>query len=109
GLDYIEIDGGMPPRACFGYSFVQQLYILHYMGFINDGFKKELKDAISLLDEEEADIMSRAREMATHLHNKIPIIYADASSEGVAIRFRQQINENAKMLCWHHVIPEMNH
>src|SRR5690606_41476769 len=23
--------------------------------------------------------------------------------------FRQQINENAKMLCWHHVIPEMNH
>jgi glucose/mannose-6-phosphate isomerase len=29
--------------------------------------------------------------------------------EGVATRFRQQINENSKMLCWHHVIPEMNH
>ena len=29
--------------------------------------------------------------------------------EGVAVRFRQQINENSKMLCWHHVIPEMNH
>jgi glucose/mannose-6-phosphate isomerase len=27
----------------------------------------------------------------------------------VIIRYRQQINENAKMLCWHHVIPEMNH
>jgi glucose/mannose-6-phosphate isomerase len=27
----------------------------------------------------------------------------------VATRFRQQVNENAKMLCWHHVIPEMNH
>ena len=22
---------------------------------------------------------------------------------------RQQINENAKALCWHHVLPEMNH
>ena len=22
---------------------------------------------------------------------------------------RQQINENAKQLCWHHVLPEMNH
>ena len=22
---------------------------------------------------------------------------------------QQQINENAKLLCWHHVIPEMNH
>ena len=29
--------------------------------------------------------------------------------EGVAVRFRQQINENSKMLCWHHVVPEMNH
>ena len=29
--------------------------------------------------------------------------------EAVAIRARQQINENAKMLCWHHAIPEMNH
>jgi glucose/mannose-6-phosphate isomerase len=27
----------------------------------------------------------------------------------VAIRLRQQINENSKMLCWHHVVPEMNH
>ena len=25
------------------------------------------------------------------------------------MRFRQQINENSKELCWHHVIPEMNH
>lgn len=25
------------------------------------------------------------------------------------MRWRQQINENAKMLCWHHAIPEMNH
>ena len=24
-------------------------------------------------------------------------------------RFRQQLNENSKTLCWHHVIPEMNH
>ena len=41
--------------------------------------------------------------------NKIPVIYADANYEGIAVRFRQQINENSKMLCWHHVIPEMNH
>lgn len=39
----------------------------------------------------------------------MPIIYAAADFEGVAVRFRQQINENSKMLCWHHVVPEMNH
>jgi glucose/mannose-6-phosphate isomerase len=43
------------------------------------------------------------------LHKKIPVIYCLGATEGVAIRFRQQINENSKMLCWHHVIPEMNH
>ena len=29
--------------------------------------------------------------------------------EAVALRFRQQVNENSKQLCWHNVIPEMNH
>jgi glucose/mannose-6-phosphate isomerase len=29
--------------------------------------------------------------------------------EPVAVRLRQQINENSKALCWHHVVPEMNH
>ena len=47
--------------------------------------------------------------MAEKLYGKTPIIYVANGFEGVAIRFRQQINENSKMLCWHHVVPEMNH
>ena len=47
--------------------------------------------------------------LADKLFDKTPIIYSDEKFEGIAIRYRQQINENAKMLCWHHVIPEMNH
>jgi glucose/mannose-6-phosphate isomerase len=43
------------------------------------------------------------------LFDKIPIIYAANGSEAIAVRFRQQINENGKQLAWHHVIPEMNH
>ena len=43
------------------------------------------------------------------MKNKIPVIYTTTYKEGIAIRFRQQINENSKMLCWHHVFPEMNH
>jgi glucose/mannose-6-phosphate isomerase len=27
----------------------------------------------------------------------------------LAIRLHQQINENSKQLCWHNVLPEMNH
>ena len=43
------------------------------------------------------------------IHNTTPIIYTAANFEGVGIRLRQQLNENAKQLCWHHVFPEMNH
>ena len=64
---------------------------------------------MALLDAEEDQIKKEAKEIAQKLQNKIPVIYSDAKFEGVSIRFRQQINENSKMLCWHHVVPEMNH
>lgn len=107
--DHIIIPSGMPPRACFGYSFTQLFYILKHFSLISDDFKKNIKAAIQLLDQEEEDIRSKAKNLAKGLYKKIPIIYTVANFEGVAIRFRQQINENAKMLCWHHVLPEMNH
>jgi glucose/mannose-6-phosphate isomerase len=108
-IDYVNIDGGSPPRAAFGQSFVQLLYILHYTGLLEDGFKQYLHEAIALLETDEAEIKVKAREIAQRLSGKIPVIYSDAKFEGVSIRFRQQINENSKMLCWHHVVPEMNH
>ena len=47
--------------------------------------------------------------LAKKMQGKLPVLYALGSSEGVIVRFRQQINENSKMLCWHHTFPEMNH
>jgi glucose/mannose-6-phosphate isomerase len=109
GLDHIIIPGGMPPRACLAYSFTQLFYILHGFGLIGPAFRDDLEASIHLLDHEEEHICSEAYYLAEKLHRKVPVIYSQASFEGVCIRFRQQINENAKMLCWHHVLPEMNH
>jgi glucose/mannose-6-phosphate isomerase len=53
--------------------------------------------------------MAEAKSIAEKLKDKTPVIYATTYNEGIAIRFRQQLNENAKILCWHHIIPEMNH
>ena len=108
-IDYVLIDGGAPPRSAFGQSFVQLLYIMHNLGLLEDGFKQYLQDAITLLDAEEDEIKIQAKAIAEKLNGKIPVIYSDAKFEGVSVRFRQQINENAKTLCWHHVVPEMNH
>ncbi len=62
-----------------------------------------------MLDHEEEHICAEAYYLAEKLHKKIPVIYSQANYEAVCTRFRQQINENSKMLCWHHALPEMNH
>ena len=50
-----------------------------------------------------------AERITDHLEGKIPVIYACDGYEGMAVRFRQQLNENSKMLAWHNIVPEMNH
>ncbi len=109
GLDCILIPGGMPPRACLAYSFVQQLYVLFHYRLIDLGFEEGIKDSIKLLDKQEKRIQKEAMRVAKKLNKKTPVIYTCAGMEGVAVRFRQQLNENSKVLAWHHVIPEMNH
>ncbi len=107
--DHILVPGGMPPRACLGYSLTQLFFILGFFKVIDDRYKKELENAIKLIDDEESNIIAEANSIAEKLKGKTPVIYATTYYEGVAIRFRQQLNENAKMLCWHQIIPEMNH
>lgn len=109
GYNHILIPGGMPPRTCMGYSLVQQLFLMNHYGLINNSFEAELEASIRLMNDQQADIRRAAAELASDLHGKLPILYAEDRWEAVLLRWRQQINENAKMLCWHHMVPEMNH
>lgn len=108
-FDLIVIPGGFPPRSCMGYSLVQLLHVFEAKQIANLNYRKEVETAIALLNEKQADINQKAKQYAEKLHGKMPVIYSLGNTEGLAVRFRQQINENSKMLCWHHVIPEMNH
>ena len=107
--DTIVIPGGNPPRSCIGYSLVQLFKIVQFNGFVKTDLLAQVKSTINLLDNEKTAIKAEASAIAQKLVTKIPVIYSLGSCEGVAVRFRQQINENSKMLCWHHTLPEMNH
>jgi len=109
GYGCITIPGGMPPRAAFGYSFPQLFQVFNSYGLISWDIRFEFTSAIKLLESERSDIQNLATKAAHILHDKLPVLYAESGFEGVCIRFRQQINENSKKLCWHHVVPEMNH
>jgi len=105
----IIIPGNQPPRAMFSYAFTELFFMLNHYGIIDDSFMPDFTKAIELLDTEKSDIQEQAMSLAKKMYKKTPVIYVANGFEGVAVRFRQQINENSKMLCWHHVVPEMNH
>ncbi len=110
GLDYVQLPTGWSsPRACLGYSVVGQLGVLRAAGLVPLKLFTQVKNAWKLLNRDDADIQTKAKKIAGFLVDKTPVLYIADQMEAVAVRWRQQINENAKMLAWHHVVPEMNH
>jgi glucose/mannose-6-phosphate isomerase len=109
GWNCIVVPGGNPPRSMFAYSFVQLLNYVEFYGIVNIGVVEQLSAAANLLEVENDTIRNEAEDLAKYLYNRIPAIYVADGYTGLAWRFRQQLNENSKMLAWHAVIPEMNH
>ena len=108
-FDFIEIPGGMPPRSCIGFGMIEMLAVLIAKGFADKKLLDNVDACIALLDKENDSIKAEAKKIAERMVNKFPILYSLGSCEGTVVRFRQQINENSKMLCSHHTFPEMNH
>ncbi len=109
GLNHIIVPGGNPPRACLGYSMVQLFRLMQHYQITSGNYLSAVEPAIDLIVSEQESIKQLARQMAENAQSKTAILYAEAGYEGVIIRLRQQLNENSKALCWHHVLPEMNH
>lgn len=109
GFECILVPAGYHPRACLGYSLFQLLGIFVHFGILPPVFNEYRSGLAAFISDNAAAFSEQGRRLAEFLQNSIPVLYAESHLEGVTIRLRQQINENAKMLCWHHVIPEMNH
>ena len=107
--DCILVPAGMPPRSCLGYSLIQLLFILGHFSLFGNQFEKEIRKAIKEMKDGESDTQKKALAIAKKINGKLPIVYSSSHFEGIAIRFRQQLNENSKLLGWSAVIPEMNH
>lgn len=110
GIDYIQVPAvQQPPRTCLGYSLVQQLYILKFFGFAPASCIEDIKKSIVLLEQYQERIKVEAAQLSRKMNGKFPVIYSTNKISAVALRFRQQLNENSKILALHHVFPEMNH
>lgn len=107
--EYILVPSGYPPRTQLAFSIVQLMHILSQLGMVEKDRLEEFSKAADLLIAKKEVIKKEAKALATFIYGKELIIYSDGKDEAIAIRARQQFNENSKILCSHHVIPEMNH
>ncbi len=114
----IQIPGGFSPRAALGYSVIPLLVALSKIGFPRAYRPEELQETQELtrhLAETQYGVSIQlegnlAKQLASTCFRKYPIIYAGVDYlDVVALRWRGQIEENAKALASHHILPEMNH
>ena len=113
GLDRIMIPSGYQPRAALGFSFTLILLLLNRTGFIDDKTISLVQGSIDPLNDLSCELSLRknaAIKVADEIYTTCPIIYGSEDLTWVvALRFRSQLAENAKMLSFHHHFPEQNH
>jgi glucose/mannose-6-phosphate isomerase len=109
-LFYIQIPAGSDsPRAMLAFNMIALLYALYHTNLIGAAFIKETENAIEYLNRGEKGIQSEAELIAKKLKGKLPVIYCDNRLHAMALRFQQQLNENAKQMAHVNTFPEMNH
>lgn len=108
----IQIPQNGQARASFGYLLVSALNILHQAGIIAE-LEHDLAEAVRILDEIKINCSSTssiAHTIANEFLITFPIIYGEHNfSDAAALRWKHQINENAKVHCYHDVFPELLH
>jgi glucose/mannose-6-phosphate isomerase len=111
-----RLPGGMPPRAALFHGCVPLTRFVHRLGWANDP-APGWREAAALLRRRRAELGSAAAEagnpakrLARELAGRAVFIYSGPGGPAaVAVRWRQQLNENAKVLAHSSVVPEHNH
>ncbi len=107
--DHVIVPGGNPPRTALAYSLVQLVNIFVQLNMCPAIRLEEIAKGHDLIVADKENIQQEAKRIAEKLKDKIPVLYSSDAYEALAIRVRQQFNENAKRLSWAGAIPEMNH
>lgn len=105
-LDFplIQIPSGYQPRDALPYMFFPIIIILQKLGRAN--FADAMNESLSVIDAIDLKYLDR---LAEKLKASDIAIYGTDEYSGVVHRFKNQFNENAKMVVKYDCFPEMNH
>ena len=111
----ITIPPGMPPRCAAGYLFIPLLFLFDKIGISaapsQENYREACEKTLEITEEFAPEVNdNRALDIARRLQNRTPIIYGSSPFTGVlARRFKNQLNENAKIFSVYNELPELHH
>jgi len=116
GWDFVQIPGGLQPRAAIGYSLAAVALILVGFQVLPPSVLDELSTGARLMAAEGEHWGDPDRseneplDAAGLIGKRLPVIYgAMGTTEALALRLRCQLAENSKLFASHHILPEQNH
>jgi glucose/mannose-6-phosphate isomerase len=114
GVAVIPLPGGFQPRAAVAYSLVVALEAAGLSG-AGERLRAEIDVAAARTEQLVADWGpdgpddSLPKQLARALHGTVPQIAGAGLTAPIAYRWKTQINENAKVPCFAHELPELDH
>jgi len=115
GISSLKIPSGYQPRAAMGYLALPLLVILSRLDLLVEiGSWESVLHELNRVKERctfsVPSAKNPAKQLAHALNGRIPLIYGTVgNSELVAMRWKTQINENAKQAAFWNAFPELNH
>ncbi len=111
------VPGGQPPRSATGYMLFPMLAYLAQRGLFERDLTADLAEMVLGLDAlatalgpDVPTAQNPAKQLALALFGRIPVLYGSQGYRGaVAVRWKGQVNENAKLAAFANVFPEQNH
>ncbi len=114
-VPYLQVPGGMPPRAGLPYMFVPLVVLMEKIGLVKN-VNEELDEAVILIkkvsQENGPSVLTRdnfAKTVANHIGETAPTVYGFGFYRSVALRMKQQFNENSKSAAKWEYFPELDH
>jgi glucose/mannose-6-phosphate isomerase len=114
GVPVIPLPGGFQPRAAVAYMTVAALEVAALCG-AGPRLTSEIDVAASHTEQlvaewgPDAAADSLAKTLARGLLGTIPVVAGAGLTTPIAYRWKTQINENAKLPCFTHELPELDH
>lgn len=116
-IPYAQVKTGLQPRAALPHLLSASLVVLERWGACAHHstqtdlsvVKKELEQLRRKIRFERPRYKNPAKDLALRLHRTIPFVYASHRLESAGRRFKNQLNENSKVLAKFEVLPEMLH